>query len=160
MAVWSSDIYISIKHKKVHNMLRYVYYLAQKLRNLFIYYSRSSYNGIYSFTMIFKVNWTKYWSIFFVHFVAKTVNFIQSILLTIIYCVYGGFTTDKQLQENRGCCFPMQAMLPVGFPFSQFNSTYYRWCLVHVWRRKMSPCTSSLCNYIFSGTQRSWIACC
>ena len=26
-------------------------------------------------------------------------------------------TTDEQLQENRVCCFLVQAMLPEGFPF-------------------------------------------
>jgi len=31
-------------------------------------------------------------------------------------------TTDKQLQQNRGCYFPMQALLHEGFPFSMFNS--------------------------------------
>ena len=30
-------------------------------------------------------------------------------------------TTDQQLQENRGCYFPMQAMLPEGFSLSQFK---------------------------------------
>jgi len=30
-------------------------------------------------------------------------------------------TTDEQLQQNRGCCFLVQAMLPEGFPFHQFN---------------------------------------
>jgi len=30
-------------------------------------------------------------------------------------------TTDEQLQLNRGCCFLVQAMLPEGFPFHQFN---------------------------------------
>ena len=25
-------------------------------------------------------------------------------------------------------------MLPEGFPFHQFNITYYSWCLVPVWR--------------------------
>ena len=29
-------------------------------------------------------------------------------------------TTDEQLQENRRCCFLVQAMLPEGFPFHQF----------------------------------------
>ena len=32
-------------------------------------------------------------------------------------------STDEQLQLNRGCFFSTQAMLPVGFPFSQFNFT-------------------------------------
>jgi len=31
-------------------------------------------------------------------------------------------TTDEQLQLNLGCCFLVQAMLPDGFPFHQFNS--------------------------------------
>jgi len=31
--------------------------------------------------------------------------------------------TDEQLQLNRGCCFLVQAMLPGGFPFHQFNWT-------------------------------------
>jgi len=31
-------------------------------------------------------------------------------------------TTDEQLQQSRGCYFPMQVMLPEGFPFSQFIS--------------------------------------
>jgi len=35
-------------------------------------------------------------------------------------------TTDEQLQLNRVCCFLVQAMLPGGFPFHQFNITYYR----------------------------------
>ena len=30
-------------------------------------------------------------------------------------------TTDEQLQQNRGCFFLVQAMLPEGFPFYQFN---------------------------------------
>jgi len=30
-------------------------------------------------------------------------------------------TTDEQLQENRGCYFPVQAKLPEGFPFDQFS---------------------------------------
>jgi len=30
-------------------------------------------------------------------------------------------TTDEQLQSNRGCCFLVQAMLPEGSPFHQFN---------------------------------------
>jgi len=30
-------------------------------------------------------------------------------------------TTDEQLQKNRGCCFLVQAMLPEGYPFQQFN---------------------------------------
>ena len=30
-------------------------------------------------------------------------------------------TTDEQLKLNRGCCFLVQAMLPGGFPFHQFN---------------------------------------
>ena len=30
-------------------------------------------------------------------------------------------TTDEQLQLNRGCSLPMQAMFPEGFPFHQFN---------------------------------------
>ena len=30
-------------------------------------------------------------------------------------------TTDEQLQLNRGCCFLVQAMIPGGFPFHQFN---------------------------------------
>ena len=34
------------------------------------------------------------------------------------------------------------------------------WCLVHVWRCKISPHTSSLCSYIFSCPQGSWIVCC
>ena len=43
-------------------------------------------------------------------------------------------TTDEQLQSNRGCCFLVQAMLPEGFPFHQFNIlTYYSCCLVPVW---------------------------
>ena len=37
-------------------------------------------------------------------------------------------TTDEQLQSNRGCCFLVQAMLPEGFPFQQFNLAYYSWC--------------------------------
>jgi len=28
---------------------------------------------------------------------------------------------DEQLQQNRGCCFLVQAMLPEGYPFRQFN---------------------------------------
>jgi len=32
-------------------------------------------------------------------------------------------TTDERLQWNRGCCFLVQAMLPEGFPFHQFNFT-------------------------------------
>ena len=32
-------------------------------------------------------------------------------------------TTDEQLQKNRACCFLVQAMLPGGFPFHQFNRT-------------------------------------
>ena len=32
-------------------------------------------------------------------------------------------TTDEQLQYNRGCCFLVQAMLPAGFLFQQFNET-------------------------------------
>ena len=32
-------------------------------------------------------------------------------------------TTDEQLQSNRGCCFLVQAMLPEGFPFHQFNDS-------------------------------------
>jgi len=43
-------------------------------------------------------------------------------------------TTDEQLQLNRCCCFLMQARLHEGFPFYQFNITYYSWCLVPVWR--------------------------
>jgi len=43
-------------------------------------------------------------------------------------------TADEQLKENRGFCFLVQAMLPEGFPFHQFNFTYYSWCLVPVWR--------------------------
>jgi len=39
-----------------------------------------------------------------------------------------------QITVNRGCCFLVQAMLPEGFPFHQFNITYYNWCLVPVWR--------------------------
>jgi len=31
------------------------------------------------------------------------------------------FTTDEQLQLNRGCCFLVQAMLPEGFSFHRFN---------------------------------------
>jgi len=38
-------------------------------------------------------------------------------------------TTDKQLQQNQGCCFLVQAMLHAGFPFHQFNLTCYRWFL-------------------------------
>jgi len=34
-------------------------------------------------------------------------------------------TSDEQLQKNRGCCFLVQAMLPYGFPFHQFNYTYF-----------------------------------
>jgi len=30
-------------------------------------------------------------------------------------------TTNEQLQYNRGCCFLVQAMIPEGFPFHQFN---------------------------------------
>ena len=30
--------------------------------------------------------------------------------------------------------FVVQAMLHGGFPFHQFNITYYSWCLVPVWR--------------------------
>jgi len=30
--------------------------------------------------------------------------------------------TYDQLQQNRGCYFPMQDMLPEGFPFSQFET--------------------------------------
>jgi len=29
--------------------------------------------------------------------------------------------TDEKLQLSQGFCFPMQAMLPGGFPFHQFN---------------------------------------
>ena len=29
-------------------------------------------------------------------------------------------STDEQLQKNRGCFFPVQAMLPRDFPFHQF----------------------------------------
>jgi len=32
-------------------------------------------------------------------------------------------TTDEQLQLNRGWCFLVQAMLPEGFPFHQFNES-------------------------------------
>ena len=31
-------------------------------------------------------------------------------------------STDEQLRFNRGCCFLVQAMLPEGFPFHQFNN--------------------------------------
>jgi len=34
-------------------------------------------------------------------------------------------TTDEQLQLHRGCCFLVQAMLPEGFPFHQFNGMKY-----------------------------------
>jgi len=30
-------------------------------------------------------------------------------------------TTDEPLESNRDYCFPMQAVLPEGFPFHQFN---------------------------------------
>jgi len=30
-------------------------------------------------------------------------------------------STDEQLEKNRGCCFLVQALLPEGFPFYQFN---------------------------------------
>ena len=36
-------------------MLRYVYYLTQKLRKLIIYLSRSSYNEIHFFSIVFEV---------------------------------------------------------------------------------------------------------
>jgi len=32
-------------------------------------------------------------------------------------------TTDEQLQLNRGSCLLVQALLPGGFPFHQFNYT-------------------------------------
>jgi len=32
--------------------------------------------------------------------------------------------TDEQLQYSRGCYFPMQAMLPDGFPFHQLIINY------------------------------------
>ena len=73
-------------------MLRYVYYFTQKLRHSFIYFSRPSYNGIHYFSIIFEVQMNLILIHVFVNFVAKiqTFNFIESILLTIIYCVYGG----------------------------------------------------------------------
>jgi len=37
-------------------------------------------------------------------------------------------TTDEQLQQNRGCCFLVQAMLPEGFPFHQFIMTKFPIC--------------------------------
>ena len=41
----------------------------------------------------------------------------------VVSSVTSFITTDKELQLNRGCCFPKQkqAMLPGGFPFHQFN---------------------------------------
>jgi len=45
---------------------------------------------------------------------------VKSLLLAI--CLTVAFiTTDEQLQNNRGCLSPAQAMLPGGFPFHQFN---------------------------------------
>ena len=34
--------------------------------------------------------------------------------------------------KNRGCCVLVQAMLPEGFPFHQFNLTYYSACVAAV----------------------------
>jgi len=42
----------------------------------------------------------------------------------------------------------MQIILPEGFPFSQFNLTYYSWCLVPVWLlQNVAPCF--IISYIF-----------
>jgi len=66
--------------------------LTQKLRNLFIYFSRASYNGIHLFSMIFEEHMNLILIHIFVQFVANDVslNIIESILMTIILCVYGG----------------------------------------------------------------------
>jgi len=75
-------------------MLRYDNYLTKKLRNVFIYFSRSSYIGIHLFSMTFENQMNLIFINIFVQFLQKkiTVNFIDSILLIIIFCVYGGFT--------------------------------------------------------------------
>jgi len=39
-------------------------------------------------------------------------------------------TTDEHLQYIRGCCFLVQAMLPVGFPFHQFNILKLHVCYI------------------------------
>ena len=44
------------------------------------------------------------------------------------------FFSDKPNLLQLVSSFLVQAMLPEGFPFHQFNITYYRWCLVPVWR--------------------------
>ena len=38
-----------------------------------------------------------------------------------VSCVASFITTHEQLHQNRGCYFPMQALLHEGFLFSQFN---------------------------------------
>ena len=47
------------------------------------------------------------------------------------------FKKDKRRQIKKGRKYNTrlrQAMLPEGFPFHQFNITYYSCCLVPVWR--------------------------
>jgi len=58
---------------------------------LFILVGHHTMESIY-FLWFLKYTWTKYWSIFVVQFVANnvTLNIIESIVLTIILCVYGG----------------------------------------------------------------------
>jgi len=46
---------------------------------------------------------------------------MHCMLLTFESGVVFFITTDEQLQQNQSCCFPMQAMLLGGFPWSQFN---------------------------------------
>jgi len=75
-------------------MLKYDNYLTKKLRNVFIYFSRSSYIGIYLFSMTFEKKMNLILINIFNSFCKKrtTVNFIDSILLIIIFCVYRGCT--------------------------------------------------------------------
>jgi len=83
--------------------LRYVYYLTEKLRNLFHLFKSViiQWNPciFYDFLSTNELNIDQY----FVQFVANnvTLNFIQSILLTIILCVYGGFSDN-----GSNTCWP------------------------------------------------------
>ena len=63
----------------------------------------------------------RFWSSGIMDFMLFTFKYSSSYPLGGVSGVAYFINTDKQLQYNRGCYFPKQAMLPEGFLFSQFS---------------------------------------
>jgi len=62
----------------------------------------------------------------------------------------------NSFNKTEAAVFSCRLCFLKGFPFHQFNITYYSWCLVPVWRlKKVAPYYIIVKSY-FSGPHGSW----